>query len=150
MDNDNDVNVTDYSNYTPLHDACEEGFLPAVQLLLKHGAKTDIKNKVCYSNNEELMHDNTSFKAISVLNSSLVTKNGFILLQVAGTDSYCCISRHFTFMLQCLVTVQDNQTAYTLAMESGHSDIGAVIRDNTLTRKSSKVSSGEKNKRGVS
>ena len=48
------------------------------------------------------------------------------------------------------VTVQDNQTAYTLAMESGHSDIGAVIRDNTLTRKSSKVSSGEKNKRGVS
>ena len=46
MENSNDVNVTDHSSYTPLHDASEEGSLQAVQMLLKHGAKTDIKNKV--------------------------------------------------------------------------------------------------------
>ena len=44
---DDDVNVTDHSSYTPLHDAAEEGVVQAVQLLLKHGAKADVKNKVC-------------------------------------------------------------------------------------------------------
>ena len=82
MDNANDINVTDHSNYTPLHDACEEGFLQAVQLLLKHGAKTDIKNKVCYRNLEDLMHVYTNCLDIGwyIELSSLVTDEiGFCL-----------------------------------------------------------------------
>ena len=47
LDNAEDVNITDDTNYTPLHDAADEGVPQAVQLLLKHGARTDIKNKVC-------------------------------------------------------------------------------------------------------
>ena len=46
LNNAEDVNITDDANYTPLHDAAEEGVPQAVQLLLKHGARADIKNKV--------------------------------------------------------------------------------------------------------
>ena len=46
LDNAEDVNVTDNANYTPLHDAADEGLPLAVQLLLNHGARADIKNKV--------------------------------------------------------------------------------------------------------
>ena len=46
LDNAEDVNITDDANYTPLHDAAEEGIPQAVQLLLKYGARADIKNKV--------------------------------------------------------------------------------------------------------
>ena len=47
LENGDDINITDNSNYTPLHDAAEEDNVQAVQLLLKHGARVDIKNKVC-------------------------------------------------------------------------------------------------------
>ena len=46
LDSTEDVNVTDHANYTPLHDAADEGVPQAVQLLLRHGARVDIKNKV--------------------------------------------------------------------------------------------------------
>ena len=46
LDNAEDVNITDDANYTPLHDAAEEGIPQAVQLLMKYGGRADIKNKV--------------------------------------------------------------------------------------------------------